>query len=167
MIKTSILVLVLVAGFWTFEAAEASSAPTERASIKIANAWAREASLASGVSAVYLSLVNTQAANDTLLSVSTPAAKRAEVHETTIVNGIAHMRPIPALELPPNATVSLSPAGKHIMLLELTRPLRRGATLTLSLAFAHAGEMRVVVPVFFSGHRDTNVRQPALTHDEH
>ena len=154
--------VVLLVSSSAFGSAAAAQDP-----IRIANAWAREAPLSAGVSAVYLSLVNTQPHDDTLLSVTTSAAKRAEVHETSIDDGIAHMRPIPALRIPANSTVSLSPAGKHIMLLELARPLRRGSTLTLSLSFAHAGQIRAVVPVFVSGEVATNVRQPAATHNEH
>ena len=160
-----ILVLLLTAGFLTLGAP--ASAAEQSLPITIANAWARETSVASGASAVYLSLVNSQPVGDTLLSVATPAAARAEVHETTIVDGIAHMRPIPALELPARSTVSLSPAGKHIMLLELVRPLRRGEAISLTFSFAHAGKVRALVPVFFSGQIETNVRQPAMTHDQH
>ena len=132
--------------------------------IKIADAWAREAS--GGVSAIYLSVVNSQPHSDALLSVASPAAKRAEVHETSVVDGIAHMRPIPNLEIPANSTVSLSPAGKHIMLMELVAPLRRGSTLALTLSFARAGQARVVVPVFTSRQVETNVRQQAMMHVE-
>lgn len=135
--------------------------------IKVANVWARESSVASSVTAVYLSLANAQPHGDTLLSVASSAAKRAEVHETTIENGIARMRRIPALALPANSTVTLSPSGMHIMLHDLVRPLRRGSTLTLTLSFAQAGPMRVVVPVTSSGASATNVRPPPTTHDEH
>lgn len=85
---------------------------------------------------------------DRLLSVVTAAAKMAEIHETTVQDGVARMREIEGgLEIPAGGAVTLAPGGKHIMLMGLTGPLAEGAEITLTLTFEKAGEIEATAPV--------------------
>jgi hypothetical protein len=102
----------------------------------------------SDATAVYLTLHNAGAQADRLLSASTPAAARAELHATMIMSGgTATMKSLPALDVPVGGTVSMAPGGMHLMLSGLKQPLRAGDRLSLTLKFAKAGSMTIAVPI--------------------
>jgi copper(I)-binding protein len=60
------------------------------------------------VGAGYLTITNKGAADDRLVSVSTPAAGTAEVHEMKMENGVMSMRPRP-IPTPASASATASP----------------------------------------------------------
>jgi periplasmic copper chaperone A len=57
------------------------------------------------------------------------------------------MREIEALDVPAGETVSLTPGGHHLMLLELADDLVPGETFEMTLEFAASGELTVTVEV--------------------
>ena len=120
--------------------------PRESA-IRITDAWARETPEGALNGAVYLVIENDGAGADRLVEISTPRARTAHLHETRRDDGMARMRGIGTLEIPPHATVTLAPGGLHIMLMGLERPLVPGDTLPLRLRFLKAGEMEVAVAI--------------------
>jgi len=71
-----------------------------------------------------------------LVAVATPAAKIAQIHEMAMEGGVMRMRAVDSLPLPAGKAVELSPGGYHLMLLDLTRPLKEGDSVPLSLTFA-------------------------------
>jgi copper(I)-binding protein len=62
---------------------------------------------------------------------STPAARRVELHETG-------MRPAGAFALSPDEPLAFSAGGRHAMLFELDPGLRAGARIALSFTFQGA-----------------------------
>jgi copper(I)-binding protein len=64
---------------------------TNGASVAVEHAWARASTGTSG--AAYLSVWNYGTAPDRLLSVRTPVAKRAAIHQSKMENGVMEMRP--------------------------------------------------------------------------
>ena len=86
-----------------------------------------------------------------LVSVSSPAAKVAEIHEMSMENGVMKMRAVPRLALQPGKTVELKPGGYHIMLAAVAKPLRPGdsvpITLTVETPDKKRSSIRVVAPV--------------------
>jgi len=107
------------------------------------DAWVRATPPGSRVAAVYLSVDNQGATADRLLSVATPVAERAEVHETVHEGQVVRMRRVEVLEIAAAGTLSLEPGGRHLMLLGLKAPLVEGARVPLMLRFEHAGELAV------------------------
>ena len=76
----------------------------------------------------------TSAAGAKLISVSTPAAGVAEIHEMKMDGSTMQMRALPAgLDLPAGKAVDLKPGGYHLMLMDLKAPLRAGDTVALTL----------------------------------
>ena len=57
------------------------------------------------------------------------------------------------IPIPAGATVTLQPGGLHVMLIGLTAPLAQGGRVPLTLRFARAGEVRVVLDVQAAGAR--------------
>jgi copper(I)-binding protein len=128
----------------------APAAPVTQA-VRVTEAWARASAGASTTGAAYVTLVGGAQA-DSLVSVSTPIATTADVHETTSDNGVSRMRAVPAVAIPPGRTVTFAPGGFHIMLTGLKQRLTAGQSFPLTLTFAHAAPVTVAVQVRPLGH---------------
>jgi copper(I)-binding protein len=99
--------------------------------------------------AVYFrTLKNTGREPDRLLSASSPAATVVELHRSTIENDVMKMRQLPALDLPPGASLKVRHGGEiHLMLIGLKAPLKNGDRFPVRLKFERAGEREIVVHV--------------------
>jgi periplasmic copper chaperone A len=123
------------------------AADYEAGNLVIAQPWSRPTPPVASTGVVYLSVRNRGSKADRLLTLSTPAAHSAEIHETRTVNGMMEMRPVATLNFPPNTTVKVEPGGLHIMLIGLSRPLAAGMEFPLTMRFQDAGEVTVQVRV--------------------
>lgn len=118
--------------------------------IDISGAWSRPAR-AGGNGVGYVVLANGGKA-DRLVSASTPAAGRVEIHESMVMGGKAMMHPRPrGIELPAGKTVALKPEGLHLMLIGLKKPLKVGETVPVTLKFEKSGEVTVSFAVRAAG----------------
>jgi len=124
---------VMMAPLPAFAADAKSGSPAVRA----ANGWVRAPVAGQKVAAAYLDLTSTR--NAVLVGAGSAVAARAELHETTNEGGIMRMRPLPRLELPAGQTVKLAPSGAHIMLFELTQPVKLGDKVPLTLSIQESG----------------------------
>lgn len=114
-----------------------ASASVFAQSVDVSDAWARGTVPGQTSSAVYMTLQAHQAT--TLLSVSTPAAANAEVHEMKLEGTVMKMRALPkGLPLEANKPVALKPGSYHIMLTDLKGPLKKGDTVPVTLKFETA-----------------------------
>lgn len=129
----------------------ANSASGEQAksgSISVDNAWSRATAQSVDIGVGYLTIRNDGDTPDRLVSVSTPVADKAEIHQTQMVDGKMQMRPVPdGIPIPAKGTVTLEPAGYHLMLMGLKAPLQKGSTFGASVAFEHAGTVEVTFHV--------------------
>jgi periplasmic copper chaperone A len=132
------VILLLVGG------AAAQTGPVE-----IKNAWAGATPGKAETGAAYLTLESP--IPDRLTGVSTPVAKKAELHTMTMEGGIMKMRPLDGIDLPAGQPVTLKPGAMHIMLLGLTQPLVAGQSFPLTLSFEKAGTREVTVSVEKAG----------------
>jgi hypothetical protein len=95
-----------------------------------------------------MTITNTGAAADRLVSASSPAAGKVEIHEMSMQDNIMKMRELPrGLPIEAGKTVSLSPGGYHLMLLGLKAPLKKGDKITVTLNFEKAGKVDVTLDV--------------------
>lgn len=113
----------------------------------IQHPWSRATAEGMPMGVAYLSITNHGKVADTLLAASTPAAGSVEIHQTTIVDGMARMRPLPGIEIAPGATVKIEPGGTHLMLVDLKAPLTAGKSVPLTLEFRVAGHVTVQLQV--------------------
>ncbi len=114
--------------------------------VVVADALCRPTPNGRQVTGCYLTL--TAPAADTLVSVSSPVAALAQVHEMRMESNMMMMRELEAgLPLPAGQAVSLAPGGNHIMLMGVTEPLRAGDAVPLTLTFATAAPIEVTAPV--------------------
>ena len=117
------------------------------ADMKLESAWARSSPPGAQVAAVYLRIDNTGGKSDRLLTITSDVAASAEVHRTTVVDGVARMRPVSTLHVGANEVVAFEPGGLHIMLFGLKQPLVTGQTFDLKMQFEVAGTLQVKVLV--------------------
>jgi copper(I)-binding protein len=90
--------------------------------------------------AAYFRIHNGGAVPDTVLEATSPAAREASFHGSSM----AHLD---VLEIPPGGEVELKPGATHLMLTDFSAPPRAGDSLTLTLRFAHAGAITLRLPV--------------------
>ena len=139
------LLTLLVLGFVL--SAPAAAKDYMQGDLHIMAPWSRPLPAVSVNGAAYMTLMNTGSSADRLVSVSTPAAKKAELHNHFMEGGLMKMRPVEAVEVPPGGSATLQPGGLHVMLMGLTQPLVEGRSFPLTLNFEHAGSVEVQVTV--------------------
>lgn len=142
----------------TFTAAALLAAPAlAQAPVLHVSGWARATVPAQTGSAAYLSIHNAGPGADRLLSVSTPAARSASLHSTSMAGGVMRMRPAGAQDIGQGQMLQMKSGGLHVMLTGLKAPLRAGQRLPLVLRFQRAGLVRASVPIQLqasdAGHR--------------
>ncbi|MEJ2546484.1 MAG: copper chaperone PCu(A)C [Gemmatimonadota bacterium] len=116
--------------------------------VRVRPAAISEADFGTANSAAYLRIRNLGTEGDRLIGADFDGARRVEVHETRIGDdGLAMMRPIEFLPIPPGAEVRLKPGGVHVMLMGLERPLVAGEDVELSLTFEISGVQRLIAEI--------------------
>lgn len=112
--------------------------------IVVTQAWSRATPAGSKVAGGYLTIENKGPATDKLLSASTDAAKKVEIHEMAINDGVMTMRPVEnGLPIEPGHVVKFAPGGLHLMIVGLSAPLVQGGKVPIVLKFEMAGEITV------------------------
>jgi periplasmic copper chaperone A len=140
----------------------ALAADFEAGALKIEQPWSRATPPAGRVGAGYLNVVNRGAAPDRLVSASSPAAGRVEIHEMRMDGNVMRMRELPSgLPVAAGETVALKPGGFHLMLMELRAPLKQGSKVPMTLVFERAGKVEIELSVESAGARDAG---PKHTH---
>jgi periplasmic copper chaperone A len=116
--------------------------------IRIESGWARSTPPGAKAGGAFVTLLNTGDAPDRLVSASSGAAERIELHTHIKDGDVMRMREVEGgIPLPPGETVKLQPGGFHIMLLGLKQGLNAGSSFPLTLTFEKAGSVRMDVPV--------------------
>lgn len=96
------------------------------------------------------SIANAGAQPDQLIGGRAAVARSVEVHRMEMDNNVMKMREIPGIEVPPNAKLMMGRGNKdgyHLMLMNLSVPLKAGDTIPMTLIFKRAGEVNVTVTV--------------------
>ena len=131
--------------------------------IKIDHPWARATPPAASVGGGYVTLTNTGTEPDRLVSSSSPIAQNVEIHESSVVDGVARMRPlVEGIEIAPGATVMLKSGGAHIMFIKPTKRFVEGERFPATLKFEKAGTIVVEFAV-----QGLGASTPAESHGDH
>lgn len=85
--------------------------------------------------AAYMTISNLSDKPLALKNIHSDAAKKIELHEQVMVDGLMRMRKAEPMNIPAGKSVSLKAGGLHFMLLELTSNLKAGETVELKLCF--------------------------------
>jgi copper(I)-binding protein len=120
------------------------------AELSVDKGWVRLPAVAGRPGAAYFT-VHGGAQADTLLGVSTPAALRAELHETMDQAGVKSMQPARDLPVPAKGVLAFAPGGRHVMLFDLGPGVKPGTRVPLALAFAGGKTLEVQAQVVGAG----------------
>lgn len=120
-------------------------APSAHASITVEQAWVRATVPGQAVAAAYMKIRSSDKA--ALVGIRTPVAQKAEIHEMSMSHGVMKMRPLNRLDLPADRAVELAPGGHHLMLTDISKPLKEGDEVPLTLTIEREDRTRVQVQV--------------------
>jgi copper(I)-binding protein len=117
---------------WLVSAVHAEEAAP--ANIVVTQAWSRATPGGSKVAGGYFTIENKGPVADKLLSASTDAAKKVEIHKMAVTEGVMTMRPVEGgLTIEPGRTVRFAPGGLHLMIVGLSASLKQGDQVPVSL----------------------------------
>lgn len=87
-----------------------------------------------GMTAAFGTLSNTGDAAVTITSASSPASSAMELHEVVDNNGEMVMQPVPGgFPVPAGGTLPMEPGGYHLMLMDVTAPIKAGEDVAVTL----------------------------------
>ncbi|WP_339079985.1 copper chaperone PCu(A)C [Pseudomonas sp. TMP9] len=130
--------------------------------LHIEHPWSREMPPVAPTAAAYFVVHNKGSEADRLLSVSTPAAGKAELHEHVHADGLMKMQQVQGVDIAAGGEVKFEPMGYHVMLFNVQQQAKDGERFPLTLTFEKAGQLEVQVDV----HNDAPSAEP-MQGDEH
>ncbi|MFL1517399.1 copper chaperone PCu(A)C [Pseudomonas prosekii] len=117
--------------------------------LQIAHPWSQELPPNAPTVAAYFVIHNGGKTADRLLSVDSPIAAQAQLHEHAKQNDLMKMQQVPSVEIPAGGEVRFAPMAYHVMLLDLKDRslLTDGKRFPLTLHFEQSGNVTVEVTV--------------------
>ncbi len=113
------------------------------AELRISDAWLRAMPPGPPNSAAYMTLQNSGASPVAVVAVATPVADAVEIHESVQEDGLWRMRELEQLRLAPGETLSLSPGGRHLMVLGLRQRPVAGDSVSFQLTLDNGDMVQV------------------------
>ena len=101
--------------------------------LEIEDAWVRMPPPVADTAAVYLNLVNSSEHPVQIKSVSSDVSKSAEFHSMMMHGDMMHMAKMGVVKIEAGQTLSFSPSGNHLMLIDLERSLNAGAHVVITI----------------------------------
>ncbi|WPN47767.1 copper chaperone PCu(A)C [Pseudomonas sp. P8_241] len=117
--------------------------------LEIAHPWSQELPPNAPTVAAYFIIHNSGNSADRLLSVDSPIAGEAQLHEHVMKNDLMKMQPVPSVEIPAGGNVTFAPMAYHVMLVNLKDRslLSDGKRFPMTLHFEKSGDVSVEVAV--------------------
>ncbi|MDX2287384.1 MAG: copper chaperone PCu(A)C [Hyphomicrobiaceae bacterium] len=132
-------------------------------SIEITAPWTRATPPGAKVAGGFMTITNTGSEPDRLIAGSFGPAKRVEIHEMAVEDGVMKMRMLETgIEIKPGETVTLKPGGLHVMFLDLEAAIAQGAKVVGTLTFEKAGQIEIGYEIAPIG-----AGKPAADHGHH
>ncbi|WP_367255666.1 copper chaperone PCu(A)C [Pseudomonas sp. stari2] len=117
--------------------------------LEIAHPWSQELPPNAPTVAAYFIIHNAGKTADRLLSVDSPIAPTAELHEHVMQGDLMKMQQVPNVAIPAGGNVTFAPMAYHVMLMNPTDRslLVDGKRFPLTMHFEKAGNVTVEVAV--------------------
>ena len=149
MLNLSLVKHALIAAAFLLSATFANAHQYKSGELDIAHPWSQELPPNAPTVAAYFVIHNAGSSADRLLSVDTPIADKAELHEHVMQGDLMKMQPVPSVDVPAGATVTFAPMAYHVMLVGLKDRslLQDGKRFPMTLHFEKAGAVPVEVNV--------------------
>lgn len=117
--------------------------------LEIAHPWSQELPPNAPTVAAYFVIHNNGKTADRLLSVDSPIAGEAQLHEHVMQNDLMKMQQVPSVDIPAGGNVTFAPMAYHVMLVNLKDRslLSDGKRFPLTMHFEKSGDVTVDVSV--------------------
>lgn len=115
--------------------------------VMIHNAYARATPPNAPTSAVFVTLMNKEETPRAIVSASTSASGKVELHTHVMEGDVMKMRQIDQISIPANGTVELKPGGLHIMLFDLQQDFKEGGSIDVTINFANGDKQTFTAPI--------------------
>ena len=138
--------VLLVAPAYAQESAQHGA--VQRGDLSITAPFTRATLPNAPVGGGFLSIQNSGAEADRLVSASSPAAAVVQIHEMSMAGDVMKMRELgDGLDIPAGETVTLAPGGLHLMFMSLNQAFVEGQSVPVTLVFEKAGPVELELPV--------------------
>ena len=133
-------------------AEDAAPHAIEIGALKISGVWTKAMLPGQPVGVGYLTVENTGAEADRVVSVTSSASPDVQIHEMKMEGDIMKMRQLAdGLEIPAGGKLELKPGGFHLMFMAVPEPFKEGGMVKITLKFEKAGDVEVKLPVAAAG----------------
>lgn len=139
----------------------------ENPGISIDNVWISEAPPTAPVLAAYAHIHNPTSKAQTLVSVSSPAFSKIELHLSKVVNGTSTMEKQTSLTIAANSNMELAPGAYHLMLFDPDKPYKSGEIVALNFIFSDGTFVSVTAKVKKRSNTTTNHDHDHEQHHDH
>ncbi|WP_068318302.1 copper chaperone PCu(A)C [Polycladidibacter hongkongensis] len=120
--------------------------------ITLSKAWSRATPPKAKGGGAFVTIHNGGTSDAHLIAAQSDLAKRTEIHEMKVADGVMTMRQMKdGLIIPAGETLELKPGSYHIMFMGLNAPLKQGEMLDVTLQFEKAGSAELKIPVMKMG----------------
>jgi len=136
------------------------------ADVTVESAWIAEMPPGATTAAGFANFVNTGAEDVAIVAADSACCERIEFHEMQMADGVARMRPRPALEIPAGESLSLAATGTHLMLIR-PQPLQAGERVTIRFASESGQELAVEFEVRARKRDAAGAAPPGGAHHHH
>lgn len=126
-------------------APSALAQPAGPALPKVFDIWVKTTPPGGTVSGAYMHIKSATPLK--LVKAATAIAGLVEIHEMKMTEGVMEMRALDTLDIPADKLIDLKPGGKHIMLMQVKAPIKKGDKVLLTLTFEDAAKRAIVVNV--------------------
>lgn len=130
-------------------------------SLNIDHPWSRALPPNAPAGAAYFVIHNSGTDDDSLVSVSSPIASKAEMHTHVMLGEVMKMQQVDSVAVPAGGEAKFAPGGNHVMLFGLKQPLVAGEFFPLTLVFEKSGAVEVEVKV------EQDAPAPSTEHMDH
>ncbi|GAC58408.1 hypothetical protein GOHSU_38_00470 [Gordonia hirsuta DSM 44140 = NBRC 16056] len=119
-----------------------SAAAQQQDRLVVTDQWVKAAP--EGMTALFATLTNPGDSEVRVVSGTSPAAGKVELHEMAVSGGENVMREKKdGFVIPGRGTLTLAPGGDHIMLMDLKGPINAGQTVEVDLRMADGSTQKV------------------------
>jgi len=116
-------------------------------SIVVENPYVRLAPPGAPATGAFMVLKNNGAKDVKVVKAESTASKVAELHNHVNEGGVMKMRQVPAMDIKAKGEAVLKPGSLHVMLIDLTAPMKEGDKIPLTLGFDDGSSKQIEVPV--------------------
>jgi periplasmic copper chaperone A len=141
--KTSAVTMLIFSATVIFTACNKKESPKE---LTINDPWVLEVPAERPMTAAFMTIKG-GSEDDALISAESTAAKTTEIHDMVTENDVMKMRKIEKIDIAAGGEAVLKRGSRHIMLIDLTAPVKEGDVVKLKLTFQKSGVKEIDAPV--------------------